>query len=44
MPSMPENGMVHLPSPYPFAETIKRAGIVVAGAGAGNILPHRPQR
>jgi uncharacterized protein (DUF302 family) len=24
VPSMPENGMVHLTSPYPFAETIKR--------------------
>jgi uncharacterized protein (DUF302 family) len=33
VPSMPENGMVHLTSPYPFAETIKRLESLLQAQG-----------
>jgi uncharacterized protein (DUF302 family) len=33
VPSMPENGMVHLTSPYTFAETIKRLESLLQAQG-----------
>jgi uncharacterized protein (DUF302 family) len=33
VPSLPDNGMVHLSSPYPFAETIKRLESLLKAQG-----------